>query len=214
MRNRSLLRALACAAMCVAPLALALESDRQQPMDIRANYQKTTQSQTGTASDPDITNLDGNVLITQGSLKSHGDHAVIYKNAAGVADESGNIGGIRRIVITGKPAHLEQVHDVDCNLMTADAQKIDYNNITGIAELSSNVVVIQKGKSEFRGEHMTYNTVTGEMESGSKDPGSQVHMVLQPNSHTGAAPAAAGNCGFPGTAKTKSDKSSKAAKQP
>jgi lipopolysaccharide export system protein LptA len=191
-------------ASCV---ACALETDRQQPMNIDAHYQKSTQSQTNTANDPDITNLDGNVIITQGSLKSTGDHAVIYKNPTGVADESGNIGGIRRIVITSKGsklAHLEQVHDGDCSLMTADAANIDYNNISGIAVLTKNVTVVQHGKSEFRGEHMTYNTVTGEMVGGDESPESHVHMVLQPSNKTPAAPSS-NNCGFPGTPKAKSD---------
>jgi lipopolysaccharide export system protein LptA len=196
----------ACVALASAPFVGALETDRQQQMFIEANYQKSTQSQTGNSNDPDITNLDGKVKITQGSLKSLGDHAVIYKNPSGVADESGNIGGIRRLVLTGKPAHMEQIHDVDCNPMTADALKIDYNNITGIAVLTSNVVVVQKGKSEFHGENMIYNTNTGEMESGDNSPSSRVHMVFEPKSAT-PAPATTNNCGFPGTPKTKPDKS-------
>ncbi len=188
--------------------ACALQTDRQQPMNIDARYQKSTQSLTGNADDPDITNLDGNVVITQGSLKSTGDHAVIYKNPTGVADESGDIGGIRRIVLTGKGklAHLEQVHDIDCSLMTADAQNIDYNNVTGIAVLTRNVTVVQHGKSEFHGEHMVYNTVTGEMEGGDQSAESHVHMVIQPNNKA-AATATTNNCGFPGTPKPKSDKS-------
>jgi lipopolysaccharide export system protein LptA len=198
---------LAIALSIVSSFAFALQTDRQQPMNIDAKYQKSTQSQTGAANDPDITNLDGNVVITQGSLKSTGDHAVIYKNPTGVADESGNIGGIRRIVLTGKGklAHLEQVHDVDCSLMTADAQNIDYNNITGIAVLTKNVTVVQHGKSEFHGEHMIYNTNTGEMEGGDQSPESHVHMVIQPTNKS-AATATTNNCGFPGTPKAKSEK--------
>lgn len=187
----------------------ALQTDRQQPMYIDASYQKSTQSQTNEENDPDITNLDGKVIMTQGSLKSTGDHAVIYKNPTGVADESGDIGGIRRIIITSKSsklAHLEQVHDVDCSLMTADAQNIDYNNITGIAVLTKSVTVVQQGKSEFHGEHMTYNTVTGEMEGGDATPQSHVHMVIQP-SNKGAVTPSTNNCGFPGTPKPKADKS-------
>jgi lipopolysaccharide export system protein LptA len=193
----------------VSSFACALETDRQQPMNIDAKYQKSTQSQTGAANDPDITNLDGNVVITQGSLKSTGDHAVIYKNPTGVADESGNIGGIRRIVLTSngaKLAHLEQVHDIDCSLMTADAAKIDYDNITGIAVLTKNVTVVQHGKSEFHGEHMTYNTNTGEMEGGDTSADSHVHIVLQPTNKTQPAPST-NNCGFAGTPKPKSEKS-------
>ncbi len=105
-----------------------------------------------------------------------------------------------------KLAHLQQVHDGDCSLMTADAANIDYNNITGIAVLTKNVTVVQHGKSEFHGEKMTYNTVTGEMEGGDASAESHVRMVLQPTNKTAAAPST-NNCGFPGTPKAKSEKS-------
>ena len=187
--------------------AFALGSDRSQSMLIDANYQKTTQSQTGKAGDPDITKLDGNVVVTQGSMKAHADHATIYKNPSGVADKSGNVGGITRVVLVGKQAHLQQVHDGDCGLMNADADNIDYLNGSGIATLTGNVVIVQKGKGEFHGEHMTYNTNTGEMESGDMSSTSRVHMVMEPKSEQPAAQTA-DNCGFPaGKSKAKPAKS-------
>jgi lipopolysaccharide export system protein LptA len=191
----------ACLIAC-AGNAWALSSDRSQAMLIDANYQKTTQSQTGKASDPDITHLDGNVVVTQGSLKAHADHATIYKNPSGIADKNGKVGGITRLVLTGKQAHMQQMHDVDCGLMTADADTIDYLSETGIATLTGGVVVVQKGKGEFRGERMVYNTNTGEMESGDLSSTSRVHMVMEPKSE--AAAPTSDNCGFPaGKAKTK-----------
>jgi lipopolysaccharide export system protein LptA len=186
----------ACCALVPASAAFALSSDRSQPMLIDANYQKTTQSQTGKAGDPDVTHLDGNVVMTQGSMKTHADHATIYKNPSGVADQNGAVGGITRVVLTGKQAHLQQVHDGDCGLMTADADNIDYLNESGVATLTGNVVIVQKGKGEFHGERMVYNTNTGEMESGDNSPGSRVHMVMEPKGEAAAAPAA-DNCGYP-----------------
>lgn len=198
--NNSLLFA---GCLLAASNAFALSSDRNQPMLIDANYQKSTQSQTGKAGDSDITKLDGNVVVTQGSMKAHADHAVIYKNPSGVTDKNGNAGAITRVVLTGKQAHLQQVHDGDCGLMSADANTIDYLNSTGIATLSGTVVVVQKGKGEFHGEHMTYNTNTGEMESGDLSSTSRVHMVMEPKSEQAAA-SGTDNCGYPaGKAKAK-----------
>jgi lipopolysaccharide export system protein LptA len=198
--NKTLFAAMTLAFACN---AFALSSDRSQPMLIDANYQKSTQSQTGKAGDPDITKLDGNVIVTQGSMKAHADHATIYKNPSGIADKNGAVGGITRVVLTGKQAHLQQVHDGDCTLMTADADNIDYRNETGIATLNGGVVMVQKGKGEFHGEHMTYNTNTGEMESGDVAATSRVHMVMEPNSGQSAAQTT-DNCGFAaGKAKTK-----------
>jgi lipopolysaccharide export system protein LptA len=63
--------------------------------------------------------------------------------------------------------------------------------------------VIQKGKGDFHGEHMVYNTKTGEMESGDNSPTSRVSMQFLPKS---AEPAKTSdnNCGYPaGTAPAK-----------
>jgi lipopolysaccharide export system protein LptA len=185
--------AAACTALVLAQFAFALSTDRSQPMNIDANYQKSTQSRTGKAGDPDITQLDGNVVMAQGSMQTHADHATIYRNPSGVADANGNTGSLTRVVLTGKPAHLQQLHDGDCGLMTADADSIDYDNLTGIALLTGNVTVIQHGKGEFHGERMRYNTNTGEMESGDASASSRVHMVMQPKSQQ-PKPAANADC--------------------
>jgi lipopolysaccharide export system protein LptA len=162
-------------------------------MNIDANYQKSTQSRTGKANDPDVTKLDGNVVMVQGSMQAHADHATIYRNPAGVADANGNTGSLTRVVLTGKPAHLQQLHDGDCGLMTADADSIDYDNLTGMALLTGNVVVVQHGKGEFHGQRMRYDTNTGEMEGGDASSSSRVHMVMQPKSQQ-PRPAASADC--------------------
>ncbi len=47
--------------------------------------------------------------------------------------------------------------------------------------LTGNVVVNQPGRGQFKGAYMTYNTNTGEMESGDKTSASQrVQMVIEP----------------------------------
>ncbi|MGH8091479.1 MAG: lipopolysaccharide transport periplasmic protein LptA [Rudaea sp.] len=191
--HNSIRLAAACAVLVLAQSAFALSTDRRQPMNIDANYQKSTQSRTGKAGDPDITQLDGNVVMAQGSMQAHANHATIYRNPSGVADANGNTGSLTRVVLTGKPAHLQQVHDGDCGLMTADADNIDYDNLTGIALLTGNVTVIQHGKGEFHGERMRYNTNTGEMESGDSSASSRVHMVMQPKSEQ-PKPAANADC--------------------
>jgi lipopolysaccharide export system protein LptA len=212
MPKTDLLRfAIAAATLAAGASAFALSTDRQQQMLIDANYQKTTQSQTGNADDPDITHLDGNVVVTQGSIKAHGDHATIYKNPNTVTDSNGNSGSLTRVILIGKPAHMQQLHDGDCGLMTGDAEKIDYHNDTGIAILTTHVIVVQKGKGEFHGENMIYNTNTGEMESGDKTPESRVHMVVEPHGEQASTPPTTNNCGFPGTP-TPKNKSAKPAK--
>lgn len=173
----------------LAPLAaMALSTDRQQPMDVKADYSKIVQ---GSEKTPGTTFLRGNVQVVQGSMKSHGAEATIYQHPSNAKDAKGaDISGeIQRIVLVGKQAHIEQQQDNGTGLMTADADKIDYDNDTSIAVLTGNVTVVQQGRGTFHGEKMTYNTNTGEMESGDNTPGNRVHMVIQPKSKPADKPA-------------------------
>jgi lipopolysaccharide export system protein LptA len=173
--------------------AFALKSDKNQATNIDAAYQKTVQSKTGTANDPNVTDLDGNVVITKGSIKMNSAHATINQTPSGTG---ANAGKIARVILTGKQAHMQQLHDGDCSLMTANADKIDYNPLTNLAELTGNVVVVQAGRGEFHGEHMIYNTDTGDMESGQVGSAQgRIHMVMEAKTEQ-AAPSAS-NCGYP-----------------
>jgi lipopolysaccharide export system protein LptA len=191
---RSLQFALAIAAALWAAAAGALSSDSDQPMDITANYSKSASSKTGAANDPDITDFDGNVIITRGSIKIHADHARVYRLPSAAKDP--NAGKFSHMVLTGKPAHLQQVHDGDCSLMTADANTIDYKPLTNLAELTGGVKVVQAGRGESHSEHLIYNTDTGEMEAGDNSAGSRVHMIMEPSS--GKPAPHTDNCGFAG----------------
>ncbi|MBS0590382.1 MAG: lipopolysaccharide transport periplasmic protein LptA [Proteobacteria bacterium] len=193
-----------CATLLLAGQAFALKTDKEQPANVDANYSKESQSKSGVASDPDIVDLDGNVVITRGSIKMNSAHATAYRIPSSAKDA--NAGQMSRFVLTGKQAHMQQLHDGDCALMTATADKIDYNPLTNLAELTGGVVVVQQGRGEFHGEHMLYNTDTGDMESGSPSESSgRVHMVME--AKTRAPATSASNCGFgAGTAKPVSAK--------
>jgi lipopolysaccharide export system protein LptA len=185
-------------ALALVSNAFALKSDKDQPIDADARYSKTVESKSGAASDPDVTDFDGNVVLTQGSIKIRGDHATVYRMAKDAKDA--NAGKIIRVLVVGKQAHMQQVHDGDCSMMTTDANRIDYNPITDIAELTGGVVIVQAGRGNFHGEHMLYNTDTGDMESGDKSsPDSRVHMRME--AKTDKPAASANNCGFPASSK-------------
>lgn len=182
------------ALLLLAGQAFALKTDKDQQADIEAKYSKSVQSKTDAANDPNVTDFDGDVVITKGSIKMTASHATVYQIPSAAKDP--NAGKISRVILTGKQAHLQQVHDGDCSLITANADKIDYNPLTSIAELFGGVVVTQQGHGDSRSEHMIYNTDTSDMESGNKgDPASKVHMVMEPK--TPPPPPSTNNCGFP-----------------
>jgi lipopolysaccharide export system protein LptA len=178
-------------------------------MDITSNTSKSVSSRTGAANDPDITDLDGNVIITRGSIKIHANHARVYRIPAAAKDV--NAGKFSHILLTGKQAHMQQLHDGDCGLMTADANTIDYKPTANLAELTGTVKVVQAGRGESHSEHLIYNSDTGDMEAGDPSNASRVHLVMEPST---AKPAArTDNCGFP-AAKGKAAKAPAESKQP
>jgi lipopolysaccharide export system protein LptA len=167
----------------VLPLAAhALSSDKQQNMLINADYSKMVQNTNNNA--PGVTYLTGNVTMDQGTTKARGDEATIYQHAGDAKDAQGKdiSGDVQRVVVIGKKkqAHLEQKQDSG-GLFTSNSDKIDYDADTSVAVLTGNVVVVQPGRGQFKGAYMTYNTNTGEMESGDKTTsGSRVQMVIEP----------------------------------
>jgi lipopolysaccharide export system protein LptA len=151
--------------------ALARKSDRQQEMHVAAKHFDGFQK-------PDsVSTLTGNVVITQGTLKATGVQAKVYFDAESQ---------ISRVVITGNPAHLEQL-DENNNLVLGDAATLDYDNLKGIAVLSGNASITQKGRGDAHGDKLTYNTETSEMTGESGGDG-MVHMTFKPKS-AAAAPA-------------------------
>lgn len=157
-------------------LAVAKKSDRQQPMHTSAKYEQAFNAPNT------ISTLKGSVKITQGTLLLTGDMAKIYLDAGAQ---------ISRVVVTGNPAHIQQL-DESNNLMTGDGATIDYDNIHSIAVLTGNAVVKQHGRGEFHGDKITYNTDTS-MVTGQADGDGLVHGVFLPKPQPAAAskPAAA-----------------------
>jgi lipopolysaccharide export system protein LptA len=170
----------AVAVVAIAKPAHALSSDREKTMNVKAGYSKVTQ---GSDKTPGVYFLKGDtatplVVITQGSMKATGAEATLHQRPTGSKGTDG-ASSIQRVVLTGKQAHIEQQQDKG-GLMTANADKIDYDADTSIAVLTGNVVVVQQGSGTFNGEHMTYNTNTGEMESSDATSHKPVTMTFEP----------------------------------
>jgi lipopolysaccharide export system protein LptA len=171
---------------------MARQDDRQKPMDLHAT------STDGFNLPNTITTLTGNVIATQGTLKMTG--------AKGLVSIDGNtqISHIHVIAAPGKLAHIEQIDDAG-NLMTGDADMLDYDNINGIAILTGHAVVHQQGRGESHGDKLVYNTQTQQM-TGTSGSDGQVHMVIlpkpQPPGAKPAVPASAAKAAVPAAAST------------
>jgi len=153
-------------------VAMAKKSDRDQPMNYDAKYTEAFNAPNT------ISTLKGNVKVVQGTMVLTGDVAKIYMDAETQ---------IARVVVTGNPAHIQQL-DENNNLVQGDAATLDYDNINGIAVLTTNAVVRQQGRGEFHGDKLTYNTNTS-LITGEAGGDGLVHGVILPKPKPGA-PAA------------------------
>jgi lipopolysaccharide export system protein LptA len=153
-------------------LALAKKSDRDLPMNYVA---KTTNAFNAPNT---ITTLTGNVKITQGTLLVTGDVAKLYLDA----DTQ-----IARIVVTGKPAHIQELDEND-ELVQGDGLTLDYDNINSIAVLTTNAWVKQQGRGEFHGDKLTYNSDT-QLITGVAGADGLVHGIILPKPKPPAAAA-------------------------
>jgi len=143
--------------------AFAKQSDRDQPMNYKAVYTEAFQKPNS------VSTLKGKVEITQGTMLLTGDLAKIYLDG----DSQ-----ISRVVVTGNPAHIQQLDDNN-NLMTGDAATLDYDSVHGIAVLTTHAVVKQQGRGQFSGDKLTYNTQTSQI-TGESDGQGLVHGTFLP----------------------------------
>jgi len=151
--------------------AIARSSDRNQEMVIDSG------STDGSFADNGTTVLQGNVVITQGTLDIRAARGEIFmKN-----------GEVSRAVFTGKQAQLKQVND-DGTPVTATADRLEYDVLNDIITLTGNYKVTSP-KGSNSGQKMVYNTKTGSMQSGGD--GTRVRTVIQPKNKAAAPPSGA-----------------------
>lgn len=144
--------------------ALALQNDHKQPLDVESDQFHSDQQK-------NLTVLSGNVRFTQGSIKGHSDKATLTQDSTNK---------ITRIVLTGSPAQMEQRLDNGGGMMRARATTIDYHADTNTVDMRGDVHVMQENRGEFRGEHLVYNTQTGEMVSGNEQSNGRVRLHILP----------------------------------
>ena len=141
------------------PLA-ALESDREQPMQINSDRFEA-------GMDTNTTVLTGNVRIVQGSL--------VVKAAR--ADITQDKGEVSRALLTGAPATLKQTMTGGGEL-NASASTIDYKLAEESVDLSGNVI-LERPQGTLRSERVTYSVKTGRLAAGEGVSGG-VQLVIPP----------------------------------
>ncbi|WP_414709119.1 lipopolysaccharide transport periplasmic protein LptA [Psychrobacter sp.] len=158
------LRALPVVMLLALPLySHALPSDANQPIKLLAD-KATYSERTG------VTSYSGTVIITQGTFKMTADNITVNLSQGR---------NINSAVATGRPATMQQVVTQEKGLAKGQANKIDYNAVTGIVTLTGNAKLVQNGAS-FSGNVIRYSLKDGDVEATAG--GSQrVELVFPPS---------------------------------
>ncbi|MBX3725589.1 MAG: lipopolysaccharide transport periplasmic protein LptA [Xanthomonadales bacterium] len=151
----------------------ALESDRDQPMEISAR-----------SSDADLASgvytLSGGVEIRQGSLHIQSAEAEVHQPEQDAE--------VTRVILTGNPARMEQALDNAAGTMRASAARIDYDRRSDAVVLTGNVR-IEEPRGTLTGQRVTYDIARGRVQgqAGSGD-GERVRFVIPPRPRAAGQP--------------------------
>ena len=151
-----------------APLASwGQDSDRSEPIYIEADRAMLDEKQ-------EISVYDGNVQLRQGSFMLQGESMTVY-----LANKQ-----VDRIILTGKPASMQQRRDGRDIEQHAEAESIDYNTRDEQVILLGSARIWQDGEDEFRSERIVYNLKDSTVNAGGKGSKDRVHIILQPKVET------------------------------
>ncbi len=143
------------------PFAQALESDRQQPIDVSADSSELD-ARTG------FTHIMGSVIILQGSLEVNADDAQVFVDS----------GRVTRVLLNGKPATWKQQMD-SLEWMDAHAAQIDYQVNDATILLTGNARV-NHPQGQITGDKLTYD-LDAEKLRGDSSNGGRVKIRLEPD---------------------------------
>jgi lipopolysaccharide export system protein LptA len=150
------------AGLAMMPSALALESDRQQPLEVNAD---STDGMLGDG----VTTLSGHVEIKQGSLLIKADLAEVDKTD----------GKVKQIRLLGDTASLQQEIE-EQGLVQAWAKSITYQVGSGMVVLTGDAEV-NHPQYQVSGEQLRYDLNLQHFEgNGSEDGNGRVHIRLDP----------------------------------
>jgi len=153
----------------VAGSLAALETDRQQPLEVNAD---STEGSLGDG----IATLSGNVEIRQGTMLIQADIAEVEK-----VD-----GRVRKFELNGNPVHLQQEIEEE-GLVTAEAKKVEYMVATGIVTLTGAADVVHP-QYHISGEVLQYDMNTQHFQGSGGDSNGRIRIRMDPEVVPGNAP--------------------------
>lgn len=157
--------------LIAAPLAHAEKADRDKPMQLEASRLSIDDAKK-------IQILEGDVLITKGTMSLKADRIVITEDQYGFQKGTafGGKGGLARI--RQKREGIEEY-------MEGEAERIEYNSNSEVAEFFHRAWV-KSGEDQIKGDYIWYDAVSekylvtaGERRD-PKGPPARVRAIIQP----------------------------------
>ena len=148
--------------LALAGTAQALPTDRDQAVQVSANT-ATADGKTG------IATYRGNVIVKQGTLEIRADEIIITTDKKGA---------ILSTLSKGNPARYQQQPDPQKSIVTAEAQRIDYDAKNESIKLTGNAKLKQDGSS-FSGQTITYDSLRQQVNA-KGDGSNRVQLVFPP----------------------------------
>ena len=154
----------------VPPLAVALPEDRNQPIQLEASRGQIDQK-TG------VSVYEGNVVISQGSMRLNADVATIH-----IKD-----GGFQRMEATGNPVNLRYRPTADKPEILGASQRVEYD-VAGAKVIMSGNARLTQGQDVFTGDRVEYDLKSDVVRARGAGNNGRIQFTIQPRAQD-AAPA-------------------------
>ena len=149
------------ALLCLAGSAVALDSDRQQPIYIDADRVEMDEAK-------GLNTYTGTVVVVQGTMQINADTLVIPTEKRKPT----------RYVATGKPARYKQQPKPDEGDVVATSREMEYVIADKKLYLRRDAHITRQG-DVFQGDQLVYDTVR-DLVTGSGGADGRIRMIIQP----------------------------------
>ncbi len=146
----------------VLSLASALPEDRDQPIQLEASRGQLDQKS-------GVSVYEGNVVISQGSMRLTADTATIH-----VKD-----GGFQRMEATGNPATLRYKPAVDKPEIQGTSRRVEYDVASAKVTMSGGARLTQ-GRDVFTGERVEYDLKNDVVRARGAGANGRIQFTIQP----------------------------------
>ena len=160
--TKRLLRRLLLLGLLMPALLQALTSDKDQPMTLEADSASIDDGS-------GVSLYEGNVVVTQGSLKLWADKLWIHRRD----------GKTEKLISEGKPTHFEQLTD-DQQMIRGHALRAEFYPQKDELLLFDDAV-LEQGEDRFSSDRIRYDRGTAQVRAGTSAQGKQrVQVIIEP----------------------------------